>query len=332
MLVRIVNMRGVDLNVFDFDFDLTWAGLFMNAEGYTYGRYGSRDEGPAESGLSLAGLKYAMQQALAAYRDNPDRKPEVKFAANRGLPTRVEKYPAVSRVKEDACLHCHQVNNFQHDFFWSKNDWSKDRMWAFPPPKNVGLELDVDRGDKVETVREGSPAARAGLQSGDILQSLNDVPVASVADAQYALNFSPKSGSIPVAWTRGGREHSGKLQLQDGWRESDISWRASMWTMPPAIGIYGQNLSAEEKRKLGLKESRLAFRQGNYVPPKTRQAGIRAKDIIIGVDGKELEMTMLQFNAHIRAHYDVGDKVTFKVIRDGKRLEIPMTLPVHPRD
>jgi S1-C subfamily serine protease len=104
-----------------------------------------------------------------------------------------------------------------------------------------------------------------------------------------------------------------------------------MWTMPSVFGVYGQNLTTARKKELGLSEKRLAFRQGNYVPPKTKRAGIRARDIIIGVDGKPLEMTMLQFNVYIRANYNVGDKVKFNIILNGKRLEIPMTLPVHPR-
>ena len=105
-----------------------------------------------------------------------------------------------------------------------------------------------------------------------------------------------------------------------------------MWTMPPAPGIYGKNLTSAEKKRLGLGEKQVAFRQGNYVPPRTRRAGVRAGDIIHGVDGKKLEMTMLQFNVYIRVNYDVGDRIQLNVIRGGKRFVIPMTLPVHPRN
>ena len=104
-----------------------------------------------------------------------------------------------------------------------------------------------------------------------------------------------------------------------------------MWTTPPAVGIYGRNLTVAQKKTLGLGPQRLAFYQGNYVPPKTRRAGIRARDVIIGIDGKKLEMKMLQFNAWIRENYNVGDKVVLDVIRKGKRLRFPMTLPVNPR-
>ncbi|MCH8828273.1 MAG: PDZ domain-containing protein [Planctomycetes bacterium] len=331
MLVRIVNMRGVDLNVFDFDFDLTWAALFTNADGYTYGRYGSRDAGNAEKGLSLKALKYAMKRALAAYQAKPALQPAKRIAESAGLPRRIELYPAARRVKKGSCLHCHQVHNFQIDLHLSKKTWSKDRMWLYPPPSTLGLTLDLDRGDSVKSVVANSAADTAGLNPGDVLTHVNGVAVASAADVRYLLNRAPKSGTIPIRWQRSGRAMTGRLALAPGWRKSDISWRASMWTMPPAMGIYGRNLTAAEKRRLNLVPKRLAFRQGNYVPPHTRRAGIRARDIIIGVDGKKLEMTMLQFNVYMRSNYNVGDRVVFNIIRGNRRLKIPMTLPVNPR-
>jgi len=117
------------------------------------------------------------------------------------------------------------------------------------------------------------------------------------------------------------------LELRERWRESDIFWRPSMWGLPPSACVYGQDLSAEDKRKLGLSEKRLAFRQGQFVSAPGRQAGIRAGDIILGIDGQALEMTMLQFNAHIRLNYHVGDRVAYELIRDGRRMTIALTLP-----
>jgi S1-C subfamily serine protease len=99
-----------------------------------------------------------------------------------------------------------------------------------------------------------------------------------------------------------------------------------MWALTPTAAVYGENLKPEEKKKLGLSEQRLAFRQGDFVPDPSRRAGIRARDIITGIDGKELEMTMLQFNVFVRLNFKTGDRITFNVIRDGKHLEIPMVL------
>jgi hypothetical protein len=330
-MVHVVNMRSVDLRTIDFDFDLTWAAMFMNAEGHVYGRYGSRDEGSAEAGLSLKGLKYAMQQSLAAYQADKKAKPQATVNTLRKFPDVPEKYGAAKRLKANACIHCHQVNNFRQDLLWSQKKWTKAEMWQFPPAKSLGMQLDLAQGDRLKSVVADGASDKVGLKTGDVLTTLGGLRISSEADVQYALNRAPVTGTVAVAWTRNGRAMTGRIPLAKGWRRSDISWRASMWTMPPAMGIYGKNLTTEEKANLDLKPKRLAFRQGNYVPQKTRRAGILARDIIVGVGGKPLEMTMLQFNAYVRTNYDVGDKIVFDIIRGARRMKIPMTLPVNPR-
>ena len=42
--VRIVQANGMDLSLFQFDFDLTFAVFFMNADRTIYGRFGSRSD------------------------------------------------------------------------------------------------------------------------------------------------------------------------------------------------------------------------------------------------------------------------------------------------
>jgi hypothetical protein len=321
ILARVTNMRGANLNVFTFDYDLTWATFILDADQRVYARYGSRESTNAEGQLSLAGLKHTLRKALAAYRrgDRPEAPPDAP-------PRTVEQYPAAQRLKADACIHCHQVYDFRRDQLEADGKWTRDEIWVHPPPKNVGLTLDVDRGDHVTAVAAGSPAERAGLKPGDVLQRLNGRPVASIADVRFALHLAPKAGAVPVVWERGEKEQTGTLELRAGWRESDISWRESMWGLSPTASVYGEDLSAAEKRALGLSEKRLAFRQGQFVPPAARQAGIRAADIILGIDGREMEMTMLEFNAHVRLTYKVGDTLTYAVIRDGQRLKVPVTL------
>ena len=100
-------------------------------------------------------------------------------------------------------------------------------------------------------------------------------------------------------------------------------WPSQQWH--PAH-VYGKDLTEKEKRDLGLSPKRLAFRQGDFVPNESRRAGIRARDVIIGIDGKELEMKMLQFNAWVRLNHKVGDTITFNVIRNGKRINVPIKL------
>jgi S1-C subfamily serine protease len=81
---------------------------------------------------------------------------------------------------------------------------------------------------------------------------------------------------------------------------------------------------------LGRGQKRLAFRQGKFVPVPAAQAGIRAGDIIIGIDDRPLEMTMLEFNVYVRLNHQVGDRITYNVLRNGKRLDLPMKLADRP--
>ena len=174
-MVRIVNMRGVNLRQFQFDYDLTWAGFFINDSGRVLGRYGGRDQQNAEAHLSLAGLKHAMRSALAAHEKAPRAKPELKLTPE----LRVEQYPAAARLKKDACIHCHQVHEFRRDALRRERKWTRDQIWIYPPPSSLGLELDVDQGNRVKRVRPDSPAAKAGIKAGDELKSIGRLWVAS---------------------------------------------------------------------------------------------------------------------------------------------------------
>ena len=54
--VRITQMNGVNLRRFDFDYDVTWNGFFLDEDLNVYSRYGGRDDGEPEDRLSKASL------------------------------------------------------------------------------------------------------------------------------------------------------------------------------------------------------------------------------------------------------------------------------------
>src|SRR5438093_12015904 len=102
VLVRLTKIEGVDLRLFEFDYDLTWIVFFLNADEQIYGRYGGRDAASAESRISLAGLRNAMQAALDAYHSGRlaprgEGGPASRSAAAtllQGPKLLVENYPA----------------------------------------------------------------------------------------------------------------------------------------------------------------------------------------------------------------------------------------------
>src|SRR6476646_8670625 len=70
--VRIVQANGMDLSLFQFDFDLTFVAFFMNADTTIYGRFGSRsDRKEAAKEITLEGLRKALSGALDLHKGYP---------------------------------------------------------------------------------------------------------------------------------------------------------------------------------------------------------------------------------------------------------------------
>jgi hypothetical protein len=296
--------------------------FLLNADNQVYGRYGGRDARGPEDHLSLAGLHYAMAAALDAHRRG-----SAPPAPRKEPPILAEDYPAARRMHlRGECIHCHQVYEFRRELRQAAGQWSRDEIWVYPPPENVGVTLDRDVGNRVRSVAPGSAAHQAGLRAGDFLQRLNGLPVASFADAQYALHRAPATGRIPVSWLRDGRETTAKLDLAAGWRKTIPTWRPSLLDLLPSLSVYGDDLTAAEKKAIRLGPGRLAFRQQKEIHKDVRTAGVRVGDVVIGIDRQFPEMSMLEFLGYVRKTYLVGDRITLHVLREGKRVDLPMTL------
>lgn len=306
--------------MFEFDWDLTWAAFFMNGSGKIYGRFGGRDPKGPDTRNSLEGLHYAMAEALAEHRKNPAAKPE----APAQKPLFIEKKPAAKAYF--GCIHCHQVKEILRQEAKNAGAWQRDSIYTYPLPENVGITLDKNRGNRVSDVTPNSLAAKIGLKPGDLLQTLNKVPVRSFADAQYGLHKAPPKGSFPIAWRRDGKDFQESLAVEPGWRRTNITWRPSLLELLPALGVYGSDLTAKEKRVLKIDEKRLAFRQEAPVHANAKAMGVQENDIILGVDAKVLEMSMETFLGYVRQNYLIGDTLTINLLRDGKRLDLKVKL------
>lgn len=323
MLLKVGDMRGLDLGKFDFDYDLTWAALMFDAQGNVLGRFGGRDADTPGKYHSLRGLRYALEQAWQRFDGGKMQPPPRPAASSK----RIEEYAGARRLSAKACIHCHNVNEFRREEQQDAGIWQKDFVWVYPEPASLGLTMEIDQGNKVSDVRAGSPAAIAGIRSGDVVRMLHDQAIASVADVQYALHRAPVAGTIGIRWQRGGEAQEAKLTFAAGWRESDISWRWSLKSLQPEPQVHGEDLGDGEKSKLGLGPRRLAFRQGSFVPRAAQQAGVRIGDVIVGVDGKQLDMTARQFETFMRLNYKVGDMVQYDIFRGSERLKIAVKLP-----
>jgi serine protease Do len=279
-----------------------------------YGRYGGRDGKNADNRQSLAGLRYAMKSVLEMHRG------ENKVFAPRAEGTSTFKGGG------KGCVHCHQVKEREYAELQRTGQWDRSYVYRYPLPDNLGLLLEVDRGNVVKSVKPGSPADKAGLQQGDVVRQLAGVPIHSFGDAQFALDRVRKQNTLPVTWTRAGKASTARLDLPAGWQMTDLLWRRSVSRWVPSLYLDGTDLTAEEKKALGLSPKQLAYRLRLELHPHVKRAGIRETDIILGYNGHALETNMDGFYELMCRQFLVGDRVVIDVLRDGKRVNVPMTL------
>src|SRR5262245_53883621 len=108
VLLKVGNMRGLDLGLFDFDYDLTWAALIFDDQGNILGRFGGRDADTPGKYHALAGLRYSLEQAWTRFeRGEGKRSP-----APGG---KIEELPSAQRFSPKACFHCHNVAEFRRE-------------------------------------------------------------------------------------------------------------------------------------------------------------------------------------------------------------------------
>jgi serine protease Do len=227
---------------------------------------------------------------------------------------------------------------------------------------DIAAEMNLDRdtrGALVVEVTPGSPAEEAGIQGsdrvmtvngndirigGDVIVEIDDQPVSDFEDvAAYLTNHGEVGDSIDLVLLRQGEEKLVEVVLAP--RPDQItseSTQSGSEAVAPAVwlGIRGLNMSpaVAEAMDLPTEQTGLLI-QAVVEGSPAADAGLRGSfntvilngqrvfvggDIIVGVDqhsvenGEELQAAL--------AEHQPGDEVVLSVIRDGKQIELDVTL------
>ncbi len=345
--VRVIGTNGLDLSLFQFDTDQSFTAFLLNADGTIYGRFGTRSHRTDWVGdVSLAGMSRALEGALELHQNYPANK--ASLAAKRGpkpgiaspelYPSLKEKYTSTLNYSGNvvqSCIHCHQIGDAQRDLWRSKGEAMPEQvLFPYPHPKVIGLVLDPKERASVVEVAADSPAAMSGLQAGDRIETLAGQPLLSMADVQWVLHHAAAAGAtIPATVQRGGKSVSLDLKLPTGWRQKDnIAWRSSSWGLRRMAtgGFFSEAMSAEDRKAAGVPATGMALKikhVGQYAPhDAAKQAGLLNGDVVVEFDGqKDLvrESDLLAYG--VTKHFP-GDKIPVKILRNGKPMELTVTI------
>lgn len=333
--LRMIQMNGVDLARFQFDYDMSFAVIFMNADGMIYGRFGTRDAKPEEADrdISLEGMRAAMEAVLALHRNYPDnaaslvakRGPTPRYPTAEQYPKMKEYTPQINYDNEVAksCIHCHQIHDAERQEFRDAfQPVPPEILYPYPMPEVIGITLDPRKRASVRKVAEGSAAAKAGIKVGDELVLAQGQALVSVADFQWVLHRTAASGAEIPLQVRRSRESVGlTLNLESGWRTgSDFGWRVSTWDLRRMVlgGMVLEPDKSKERIPLGLRVKNVG-RYGNHAV--ARDAGVRPDDRLVSVAGVTEESTEAELIAHILEKTKKGDHIPIRVLRGGQELD-----------
>ena len=338
--LRQVEMKGVDLSLFQFDYDLNWAGMFINADGVVYARYGTQSTDGPDAYNSIAGLKNTMERVLKLHTAYPANK--VQLAGKRGTPkpykTAMEmpglenKQAYRQTTHRNNCIHCHNIHDAENHKLHLEGKLTKDKLWRYPLPENIGLNIDAADGQRISKVLPNSPATRAGLKTGQRITHANGQPITSIADLQWVLH-NLSNGVETIRLTVAGSSRAHAVRTTPDWKKTDISWRGSLWALHPRIRVYFPPASANEIRRLNLPAGQHALKvkwinTGSKEGRAAYSAGLRLNDYVVGIAGKPFDNSINHrtFNLHVKMNYKSGQKLPLDLIRSGRKMRLDLPL------
>jgi serine protease Do len=170
------------------------------------------------------------------------------------------------------------------------------------------LGIERNRGELIRAVTPGGPAARAGIQQGDVILTINNQPVTPEQTASYLISNLPVGSRVPIEILRSGQRRTVNLVLAErpsdqelarlnggeegapstspGTKEPEQS--TSQRSTREGLGLTIQTLTPDVARQLRLSDPNL---RGILVVSVDQQSdaavkNIQAGDIIVSIDNR----------------------------------------------
>jgi serine protease Do len=175
--------------------------------------------------------------------------------------------------------------------------------------------LDTARGALVSSVEHGSPAEKAGLESGDVILKLDGTPVTSSIDlSSRVATMKPGSSAQLEVW-RNGKPRDVAVRVGEAPSQKMASSKPAVDLSKARLGLAVRTLTPEEQKQASVDGGLLV----EQVSGPAARSGIRAGDIIVAANGTKLKSTD-ELKAAAKDH----NTVALLVQRDDGRVYIPV--------
>jgi serine protease Do len=179
-------------------------------------------------------------------------------------------------------------------------------------------ELGAPYGIVLQRVEPGSPADKAGLQSGDVITSVNGKPVHTGNDLVNPIASATIGSTVHVTYVRDKKQHDANLTVAD--RTKLFPDRAGITGTPgensatPAeFGLRLEDLGTDKAKRAGFENIKGVLVTTVDPASFAEDIGFTRGDVITEVN--HVEITSVSEYRKIAAALKVGENVLFKVRR-----------------
>jgi len=188
-----------------------------------------------------------------------------------------------------------------------------------------GLNLKVKRGVLISEVIEGSPAQKAGLEDGDVIVSFNGKKITSSKVLGDLVATTEVGDEVRVKVLRDNKSKTLKVVVGE-WPEEQ-AWafaapgdfkRFCVKAFRPQLGVRIHDMDEDLAPYFGVDDGEGVLVLGVVEDSAAEEAGMRAGDVIVEIDEREIKSTTDLYDAV--GKIDAGEKFDVTVIREKKRL------------
>jgi serine protease Do len=174
------------------------------------------------------------------------------------------------------------------------------------------FELESDQGALVSKVMPGGPAAKAGIERGDVIVEFDAHPIADWNELPRQVAQTQVDRKVEVVLVRGGKRKTveavvGRLEEP----EAEVVAKAGP-AGASAFGLRVQDVTPELAEQLGLEEPTGVVVTAVASGSPAEEAGLRRGDVILEVDRYEVKNS-----AELQERLEEADEGTLLLVKRG---------------
>jgi len=187
--------------------------------------------------------------------------------------------------------------------------------------------MDHPEGAVVLKVMPDSPAAKAGLQVGDVVIEYNGKRIHQSSDLPLEVGRTPIGKTVPVTVIREGKRKTLKVTIAELPAEEELAEKTGQ-THPDKVktdrlGLVVEKLSDAQRKKLGAGKRGVLVRK--VIKGPAREAGVHPGDVILMINNKDVT-DPAQFRKLVKA-LPAGRSVPVLIKRGDAPMFLPLKIP-----